>query len=152
MEALDIRLLILLVVGSLVAGAAIAYRRLRARSLPDVTEVEFLERFYLSHEGARDCVLEERRRVASILSVPAEKLSPDQTLNELARRFGFLAEFSVAANDLYAEAAEMRRIAGLGARESVPDTIGEVIEDLTTGREVSKRTQGAGKPDGLVGH
>lgn len=140
METVDIRLLLLLLVGLVVAAVGVLLRRARARQLPDVSEDLFLERFHRHHEGARDHVLAERRRVASGLGIPVGKLSPEQTLDELSRRFGFLAEFSVGINDLYDEAAEMRQLTGLTERESSPAIIGELIEDLTKGREaVSKK-------------
>lgn len=145
MEAVDIRLVILLLVALVVVAAGIVYRRTRARQLPDVSEALFIERFHRHHEGRRDHVLEERRRVASMLGIPEQKLSPDQTLDELRRRFGFLAEFSVAANDLYDEAEEMRQLAGLPGRESPPDTIGELVEDLARGQEeiAARKARGA---------
>jgi hypothetical protein len=139
-EAVDIRLVILLLVGLVVVAVGILFRRARARQLPDVSEDLFLERFQRHHEGARDHVLAERRRVASSLGTPVGKLSPEQTLDELSRRFGFLAEFSVAINDLYDEAAEMRQLAGLVTRDSLPDTIGDLVEDLAKGREALSNT------------
>lgn len=135
MEAVDIRLVILLLVGLVVAAVGVLFRRIKARQLPDVSETLFLERFHRHHEGARDHVLDERQRVASSLGIPVQKLSPEQTLNELSRRFSFVAEFSVAANDLYDEAAEMHQLAGLEERPSSPKTIGELLEDLVRGRE-----------------
>lgn len=140
MEAVDIRLVILLLLGLIVAVLGVLFRRARARELPDVSEDLFLERFRRHHEGARDHVLAERRRVASSLGIPVAKLSPGQTLDELSRRFGFLAEFSVGVNDLYDEGAEMRQLAGLAERESPPSTIGEIIEDLAKGREALSNT------------
>lgn len=139
MEAVDIQLVTLLLADLVVVAAGSIYRRTRARQLPDVSEALFVERFHRHHQGRRDHVLEERRRVASMLGIPEQKLSPDQTLDELRRRFGFLAEFSVAANDLYDEAEEMRQLAGLPARESPPATIGAIIEDLARDQQVSSR-------------
>lgn len=132
---MDIRLLILLLVGFAVAGIGILYRRVRARELPDVPDEVFIERFRRSYLGGRDTLLKERRFVGSLLSIPAQKLSPEQTIDELRERFSFLAEFSVGANDLYDEAAEMRQLAGLEERQSPPETIGELLEDLVRGRE-----------------
>jgi hypothetical protein len=139
-EAVDIRLVILLLVGMVVVAVGVLFRRARARQLPDVSEDLFLERFHRHHEGARDHVLAERRRVASSLGIPVGKLLPEQTLDELSRRFGFLAEFSVAVNDLYDEAAEIRQLAGLAERDSPPDTIEELVEDLAKGREILSST------------
>lgn len=131
MEAVDIRLFILLLVGFLIAMAGLLFRRLKARRFPDVPEELFLDRFHRHHEGVPNQVLHQRQRVASILGIPAQKLSPEHTLGELSLHFAFLAEFSIAVNDLYDEAAEMRRLQGLHARVSPPETIGELIEDLT---------------------
>lgn len=143
MEAVDIRLVILLLVGLVVVAVGVVFRRARARQLPDVSEDLFLERFHPHHEGTQAHVLAERQRVASSLGIPVGKLSPEQTLDELSRRFGFLAEFSVAVNDLYDEAAEMRQLSGLVARDSPPDTIGELIEDLVKGREAVSKESGS---------
>jgi hypothetical protein len=142
---MDIRLLILLLVGFAVAGVGILYRRVRSRELPDVSDEVFVERIRRSYAGGTEILLKERRFVASLLSIPVQKLSPEQTIDELRRRFSFLAEFSVGANDLYDEAAEMRQAAGLPGRESPPDTIGELIEDLARGREAiaSRKARGA---------
>lgn len=128
-------MLILLLVGFAVAGVGMLYRWMRSRELPDVPDEVFIERFRKSHIGSRDILLKERHFVASLLSIPIEKLSPDQTIDELRRRFSFLAEFSVGANDLYDEAAEMRQLAGLEERRSPPETIGDFLEDLVRGRE-----------------
>jgi hypothetical protein len=133
MEAVDIRLFILLLVGLLIAVAGLLFRRLKARRLPDVPEALFLDRFHRRHEGVPERVLHQRKRVASILGIPAQKLSPEHTLGELSRHFAFLAEFSVAVNDLYDEAAEARRLQDLHPRVSPPETIGELIEDLAEG-------------------
>lgn len=132
---MDIRLLILFLVALAVAGMGILYRRVRARELPEVPDEIFVERFSRNYLGDRDILLKERRFVGSLLSIPALKLSPEQTIDELRNRFGFLAEFSVGANDLYDEAAEMRQVAGLEERRPPPETIGEILEDLVRGRE-----------------
>ena len=145
MGTVDIRLLLLLLVGLAVAAVGVLFRRATARRLPDVPDEVFVERIRRSYAGGREVVLKERCFVASLLSIPAQKLSPEQTIDELRRRFSFLAEFSVGANDLYDEAAEMRQASGLPGRESAPDTIGELIEDLARGREAiaSRKTRGA---------
>lgn len=121
------------------------FRRATARRLRDVPDEVFVERIRRSYAGGREILLKERRFVASLLSIPAQKLSPEQTIDELRRRFSFLAEFSVGANDLYDEAAEIRQAAGLPGRESPPDTIGELIEDLARGGEAiaSRKARGA---------
>lgn len=139
MEGMDIRLLILLLVGLVGAAVGVLLRRVRAQQLPDVSEALFLQRFYRDHEGVHGDILRARQQVASTLGIPVRKLSPEHTLDQLSRRFGFLAEFSVAVNDLYDEAAETRQLAGLGARESPPVSIGQIIEDLARGCEVASQ-------------
>lgn len=142
-EVVDTRFIVLILIGLLIVATGFLFRRFRAGGFPDVSEAHFLQRFYRHHEGAPDQVLLQRRRVAATLGIPVQKLSPEATLNELSRHFAFLAEFSVAVNDLYDEAAEMRRLQGLPPRESPPVTIGELIEDLAspTFSRVNKRDE-----------
>jgi hypothetical protein len=121
--------LILLALAVLLVGAV--YRRLRARVIPDLSDQDFILGFPLDlTEEAKERVLRERRRIGRVLGVPPRKLSATQSVEFLARRFGYLAEFSVAWNDLLAEAAETRAAAGLSKRELPPMTVGEMIEDL----------------------
>lgn len=129
--------LIIIVIGIVVAGIGALYRRIRARGLPDVPDEVFVERFQRNHGlvASQELVLQERRNVASLLSIPAQKLSPEQTVDELRKGFAFFADFSVGANDLYDEAMEARQLAGRGEWVSPPDTVGELLEDLVRGRQ-----------------
>lgn len=143
-------LLSLLLIGVAVAGLGMLYRRIRARTLPDVPDDIFVERFkrdYVTADApsASGVLLKERDFIASLLSIPPQKLSPEQTMDDLRERFSFLAEFSVGANDLYDEAAEMRQLAQLEARKSPPATIGEILEDLVRGREALARQSSTGR-------
>lgn len=127
--------LIIIVIGIVVAGIGALYRRIRARGLPDVPDEVFVERFQKNGlVASQELVLQERRNVASLLSIPAQKLSPEQTVDELRKEFAFFADFSVGANDLYDEAMEARQRVGLGEWVSPPDTVGEFLEGLMRGR------------------
>lgn len=142
MESMDLRLLILVLVALAAAGFGAFYRHRRAQGLEDVTDEEFLNRFYTAfpHSISRYFILQGRNRVASILGIPAEKLAPEQHLSDLSKRFEYLGQFSVGWTDLDDEAEEMRQAAGLETREELPQTVGELVRDLAAGKQSIRST------------
>jgi len=108
------------------------YRFRRARSLPDISDEEFLERYSLQYPSENRDIARVRRRIASILNIPYLKLAPDQQLDELSRRFEFLCEFSVGWSDLEDEVRELRRERGADEDAGQPVTVGELVAELAT--------------------
>ncbi len=131
-EPMDPRLLFLVAIGVGAPVVGIPYRRFRARKLADVSDTEFLRRFAQHHSAPADAVLSQRRRVGRMLGIPREKLTPEQTLEELSKRFGYIAEFSVAWSDLDDEVCELRRSAGADEHAAMPSTVGELVAELAT--------------------
>jgi hypothetical protein len=134
---MDDRTLIILLLGLLAAIGGSVYRRLRAKSLLRVSDEEFISVFLARQEvsASREAILEGRRYIARVLGIPIAKLSPEHTVEFLSARFSYLAEFSVAWNDLHDEAEEARDAAGLDRREVCPTTIGELLEDILLARK-----------------
>lgn len=126
------RFLLLVLAALVVTAGGALYWRLRSRSLPVLTDDEFLRDFSRRRAivASSEVILEQRRRVASILGIPAEKLMVDQAEESLSHRIGYLTDFSAAWNDLLYEASEAWSDANLEEREHPPVTIGEIIEDL----------------------
>lgn len=130
---MNIESLLLLLLAALgVAALGVLYRGIRSRKMSDMSDLEFLQ------ELSRTCpvtappeaILQERRRIARSLGITPEKLTPAQTSDFLSGPLAYMADFSVAWNDLLDEASESREAAGLDQRAEPPDTIGEIIEDL----------------------
>jgi hypothetical protein len=117
-----------------VAVVGVIYRRLRARSLPTIPDDNFINEFRARHpiNAAPEAILSERTRIARALGLAPRKLGVDQSMEFLSSRLSYLADFSVAWNDLADEAAEAREARGLGRRERAPLTVGELIEDRVT--------------------
>jgi hypothetical protein len=125
----------LIAIAVAVVAGGILYRRFRSRSLPPLSDEEFLRTFYKRHTATipSAVILAERRRIAKVLGLAPEKLAPDQSVTVLSERLSYLAEFSVAWNDLADEAAEARCRNGVPSRQRPPTTIGQLIEDRTMG-------------------
>lgn len=122
----------LILVAVAVAALGFLYRRIRSRNLPEMSDLEFLQQLSRTHPvtAPPEAILTTRRRVARILGIAPEKLTPGQTSDFLSGRLAYLTDFSVAWNDLLDEAEEARTAAGLDQRTETPETIGELIEDL----------------------
>jgi hypothetical protein len=125
-------IVVLLAVGIALLGAV--YRRTRTKSLARISDEEFLRDFLARHpvRAPTDAILTERRRIARVLGIAPEKLASGQSVELLSGRLTYLADFSVAWNDLADEAAEARQAGGLGGRERPRSTIGELMEDRLT--------------------
>lgn len=110
------------------------YRWVKSRSLPDVTDEEFLRGLSGYEHLDRDTLLQERRRVGRILGSPAIKLSPCQELSALAKRFEYLGQFSVAWTDLDDEIHDYQASGRDTETARLPETIGELVGELAAGR------------------
>ena len=117
-----------------IAAFGVVYRRARAKSLPPISDEEFLRDFLARHpvRATSEAILTERRRIARVLGIAPARLAAEQSVELLSERLSYMADFSVAWNDLADEAAEARQAGSLGVRERPPSTIGELIEDRLT--------------------
>jgi hypothetical protein len=126
---------LILALGLAVSGLGVLYRRHKAKELESLSDVEFLERFSQRHSAPADAVLRERNRVARIFGIPREKLSPDQSIEELSKRFGYLTDFMLAWDCLDDEIIELRREAGTDTNLGPPSTVGQLVAELAQLRE-----------------
>lgn len=133
---MDSHFLLVLLLSGLVVGLGAVYRRFRSRDLPEIPDEQFVRDFLARHpiRVAPEAILSERRHVARVLGIAPEKLAVTHTVDFLSARLSYLADFSVAWNDLADEAEEMRQEAGLERRKRPVSTLGELLEDrLRTG-------------------
>ncbi|MGB5160822.1 MAG: hypothetical protein WBP10_14115 [Thermoanaerobaculia bacterium] len=100
-----------------------------------MSDAEFLKPFPECYSAPADAVLRERNRVAKTLRIPQEKLAPEQSLNALSKRFGYLAEFSVAWSDLNDELLELRVASGANEGRELPSTVGQLVAEFAAARE-----------------
>jgi hypothetical protein len=115
------------------------YRWLLSRGMPNIPDDQFVREFFSHHRVSAppEAVIAERRRVARVLGIEPEKLGIGQTVEALSDRLSYLAEFSVAWNDLADEAREAREAAGLAMRDRPPANIGQLIEDRLSAQGIS---------------
>lgn len=122
------------VVGIVVVVAAIAelYHRYRRSRLPSVDDKEFLriygEKFPDPAPGS--AVLIGRKRVASVLRIQPNQLSPEYDFGYLKQQLSWFGSVSIAYNDLIEEIEELRRDRGLPALKVAPDTVGGVVHEF----------------------
>lgn len=138
---MDGEIALLIAIAAVVGAGGSVYRRYRSKSLGRLSDEEFVRAFYARYSASlgTEAILTERRYIAKALGLAAERLGPEQNIKMLSERLSYLADFSVAWNDLADEAAEVREANGLPARDQPPMTIGEIIEDrLIEGRSLSR--------------
>ena len=127
--------------GALLIVGVLAWVKLtkwgRLRGLPDVTDDAFVENYAKQFSTLREQVILGRRDLARILGIPATKLSPDDRLQDVARRAGFFGSDSVALNDLDEELLTVFKEAGLEKPAARATTVAEAIHQLSTARSVS---------------
>jgi hypothetical protein len=129
--------LILAVIG-LVGTLMISRRSKSAKSLPLVSDEEFVLRFSQSCSAKPEQVIETRRRVARILGVPAEKLAPGHTYKDLAQLFDMLGNLSVAWSDLEYEVQEIARTPK-PSPEEYPATVGDLVAGLIQAKRLASQ-------------
>ena len=117
----------LLFAGMAVAGASYLVKVRQGRSLANVSDDEFVRLYQETFADPAHSVLEGRRFVAKHLSLPAEKLTPQQTFPQLARYTGFAGEYEVGMGDLETELMERFERAHLEPPKTFPRTVGEFI-------------------------
>ena len=126
---------LILALGLAVSGFGVVYRRHQAKHLESLSGAEFLERFSQRLAAPADRVLRERNRVARIFGIPQEKLSPEQSIEELSKRFGYLTDFMVGWDCLADEIIELRESAGTDTNLGLPSTVGQLVAELAQLRE-----------------
>lgn len=113
------------------------YRKRKSKLLPDVSRKDFLAGLSLpAGLFQEDELLAARSRVAKELAVPGEKLSPEQTLSDLASVFDYLGDLRVGWGDLEFELVELRDDAGLEKYEPWPTTVGEFVVELARAEQL----------------
>src|ERR1700743_2964084 len=76
------------------------------QKLPEVSDEEFLERFYARFSAPRDQIFRARRLVARMFAVPEGKLSPDYNTREVAGRTQPFGDPMLMMSDLEFELME----------------------------------------------
>ncbi len=112
----------------LAVGGARVYRAWLRGKLRTVTEREFVHLYGCRYSGEQSKVLAERRRVASELGVPVEKLYPALTFEQLARHFRHLGDCQIGWEFLDQEAESRGKEVGVEVPEQGFRTIGEYIQ------------------------
>jgi hypothetical protein len=105
------------------------YRRARLRRLPEISDREFLRRFSSRFAAPPARVLTARRRVAKVLGLPEQKLSPEYKFDDLARRVQLLGDFGMGWDNLIEEVGDAASRAGLPRPEWV-ETVGDLVAGL----------------------
>jgi hypothetical protein len=117
-----------------------------AKSLPDLSDDEFVARFSRSYSAKPEQVIEARKRIARILGVPADKLAPEHTYKYLSQLFDTLGNFSVAWSDLEYEVQEIARTPK-PSPEEYPSTVGDLVAGLVQAKRVDSPAAPGGKRD-----
>lgn len=120
----------LLLGGAGLAGISLLIRICKARSLPRISNAEFLDLYKVTFADPDELVLNQRNVIAKHLGLTAEALSPDQTFERLSRYTGFVGEYEVGMGDLETELLELIQRAGLEQPKSFPVTLGELIHEM----------------------
>lgn len=115
-------------------------RRKSVKSLPDMSDEDFVARFAHVFLARPEQVIEGRNKIARILGVPPEKLAPEHVYKDLAQRFGTFGSFSVAWSDLEYEVQEIAGERG-ASLEAPPSTVGDLVAGLIQARRVVPVTE-----------
>jgi len=124
-------ILALLVFGVLMGLIGKVYRNYRSRRFPSLSDSEFLEVFHRHYCGNDGTILDKRSYVAHVLGIPVDKVSPEQTPEELQERIGYITDFYIAWDCLLDDAEEARIEIGLKSRRDQTSTIGDLVADLS---------------------
>ncbi len=110
---MKIEILGLVALGLVTVFFGSAYRHLRGRRMPDISEEDFLHRFEKGPSSSSSAILDERRRIARVLGIPVRKLAPEYNFKDLANRFDHFGSFRVGWSDLDDEVLELKRDLGV---------------------------------------
>lgn len=130
-------LTLLLVLGAIILSMSLKKKATeKINSLPDIDDNEFVKTFHRTFSHITDEVLiRERRIIARQLGIPALKLSPLQTFEQLSEYLD-TAEYSLAIGDLELSISELFEDAGIEKVYEKNSTIGEVICDIAKAKEI----------------
>jgi hypothetical protein len=112
------------------AGFSLLTRLRKARSLPRISNTEFLNLYRTVFKDPDELVLNQRNVIARHLGLPVEVLSPNQTFQGLSQYTGFVGEYEVGMGDLETALLELSERAGLPQPQSFPKTVGEWIHEM----------------------
>lgn len=124
------QLIPLLLIGVAAAAASYFIKTRQARTLSRITDDEFANLYQRRFADSTDSVLKLRTLVAKHLTLPADKLAPDQTFEQLAKYTGFAGEYEVGMGDLESELMEAFARAGLESPKTFPNTVAEFIHEM----------------------
>ena len=125
---------LLLACGALAAFSTIVKLR-KVRELPDVSDEEFLSAYRDRFNDADNRVLEERKTIAKVLTVPYEKLSPAQTFDTLSKYTGFTGEYELGMSSLGEDLEFFCNEAKLKMPDPFPETVGAYIHEIINAKE-----------------
>jgi hypothetical protein len=115
-----------------IAAVVLLVDRLRMR-LADVTDEEFIERYSALFEGSAEEALMERRYLSKTLGLPARKLAPEQTWEQLAKHAPLIS-FPVGTSDVADDLNRLLSHADIEVPRAFPSTIGATIQELIRAR------------------
>ena len=124
------QLLPLLLIGVTAAAASYLIRTRQTRTLPSISDDEFVKLYQRRFADSIESVLKLRTFIAKHLALPPEKLAPHHTFKELAKHTGFAGEYEVGMGDLESELIEAFERAGLEAPKTFPNTVAEFIHEM----------------------
>ena len=114
------------------AAAAASYfvKTRQARTLSSITDDEFAKLYQRRFADSTDSVLKLRRFVAKHLTLPTDKVAPDQSFKQLAKYAGFAGEYELGMGDLESELMEAFTRAGVEPPKTFPNTVAEFIHEM----------------------
>ena len=110
-------------------------RTRKIRVIPRIADAEFLELYRLSFKDPDDLILRQRGLIARHLRLPAEVLSPNQSLQELSRYCGFVGEYETGIGDLEEELLDLFEKAQIRREQAFPRSVGELIHEFIIATE-----------------
>lgn len=132
--------LIIILIGLGVGLASVLIIKRRAKTLPNVSDDIFLEKFNAAFPGvANEMVLHERKNVARQLGISCEKLDPAYTFDELSKYLNFLGSYDLAIGDLESTVSELFEKLGVEKPYRIPSNIGELIYEVVKAKTEAAR-------------
>lgn len=120
----------------------------KKKSLPNVSDEIFLEKFNAAYPGiSSEDVLRERKFVSRHLGVHCEKLDPAYSFDKLSKHLNMLGSFNLAIGDLEDSVSGLFERLEIRRPYKSPSTIGELLyEIIQAKREASREREVETKP------
>jgi hypothetical protein len=125
----------LLVGGAALAGISYLVKMRHTRTLPTLTDKEFLSLYRVRFTDPDDFVLEQRSIIANYLGLPTERLSPNYSFKRLSSYTGFVGEYEMGMSDLETKLVDLFAPADLDIPGTFPETVGELIHQLARAKK-----------------